>query len=54
MDKDYEGVTTQWIMCGTATLRSLTLLSEKQCADLGKRFMECVIDEKETDGPCSL
>lgn len=46
MDKDYEGATTEWIMCATSTLRQITFLSEKESVDLGKLFMEYVIDEK--------
>lgn len=45
MDRDYQGVTTEWMLCGASSLRFITLLSEKECADLGKRFIECIIIE---------
>ena len=37
--KDYEGIRTTWILCGTSSLRSIDQ------SELGERFLDCVIME---------
>lgn len=39
MGKDYQGVRMTWILCGTASLRSI------DSSELGERFLDCVIME---------
>lgn len=37
MQRDYEGLSMTWILCGTSSLRSL------DTSELGERFLDCVI-----------
>ena len=39
MGKDYSGIRMTWILCGTASLRSI------DSSELGERFLDCVIME---------
>lgn len=41
--KDYEGVRTTWLLCGTSSLRSI------DNSELGERFLDCVIMDEIDD-----